>query len=438
MQIAVRHWEELELAERERLLARSEIDISSVRETVETIIAEVRSRKDAAVQEYTQRFDGADFSGYGLRVSEKEMETAASRLSPAVREALEFAVENVRRYHAPQLPEGTVMHQIRPGVYAGERATPIGSVGLYVPRGRGSFPSMLYMLAVPARVAGVKQISITTPPDRDGSIDDACLYAASLCNVSEIYRAGGAQAIAALAYGTESVNRVDKIIGPGSMYVTAAKRLLYGTVDVGLPAGPSESIVLADGTADPWKVALDLLIEAEHGSDSQALVVTPSRQLADAVIRIVPDLVGKTPEPRKTFLTDVLQGYGGIIITRDMETAVSVVNEFAPEHLQIQTADPYDTLPGIQNAGEILLGENTPFTLANYAAGANAVLPTGGAARTFSPVSVRDFMKNSSVVHITASGYQAMKDHVQTLAEYEGFHSHASALKNREKRPSVS
>ncbi|HAK47128.1 MAG TPA: histidinol dehydrogenase, partial [Spirochaeta sp.] len=237
--------------------------------------------------------------------------------------------------------------------------------------------------------------------------------------------------IAALALGTESIAPVVKLSGPGSMYVAAAKRLLSSRVDPGLPAGPSESVVLADETADPEKVALDLMIEAEHGSDSSALLITPSAELAEKAAAIITEKTSALPQPRKSFVEDVLSGYGGIIITETIEEGAGIINTFAPEHLQIQTADPFDTLSLIENAGEILLGDNTPFSLANYSTGANAVLPTGGGAKTYSAVSVRDFIKYSSVVYATEKGLKGAAEHVKALADYEGFITHGNALKDR-------
>lgn len=273
---------------------------------------------------------------------------------------------------------------------------------------------------------------MVTPPNKDGSVDPGCLFAAKLCGIDEIYRIGGAQAIAALAYGTESIDPVVKITGPGSMYVTAAKRILYGRVDVGLPAGPSESMILADGTTNPWKIALDLLVESEHGSDSSAVLVTTSEDLAVKTAEHISNLVEDLPEPRKTFVTDVFSGYGVILLVDSIEEGAEIINDFAPEHLQLQTEEPFTTLSLIRNAGEILLGENIPFSAANYVTGANAVLPTGGSAKTFSAVSVRDFIKYSSVIFATKDGYADMKDHVINLADYEGFITHGNALKLRE------
>ncbi|WP_455382302.1 histidinol dehydrogenase, partial [Salinispira pacifica] len=352
-------------------------------------------------------------------------------LDPAVRSALDYAIENVTRFHEVQLPHGIALNEVRAGILAGERARPIDSAGLYVPRGRGSFPSMLYMLAVPARSAGVREVAVATPPGPNGEVDPACLYAASKCGVDRIYRVGGPQAIAALAFGTAEIGRVAKIVGPGSAYVAAAKRLVSTVVDVGLPAGPSESMIIADREADPYKVAVDLIIEAEHGADSSAILVTPSRPVAEAVATILPELIAALPEPRRGFVTEVFSHYGALFLCGSIEEAAEIVNRFAPEHLQIQTVNPWETLALIENAGEILLGDTTPFSVANYLAGANAVLPTGGRARTYSAVSVRDFIKYSSVVHVTEAGLAEASDHVIALADYEGFPAHAGAMRSR-------
>lgn len=432
MRIIPKKWKTMTKSEQERILRRSAQDIEDALKKIGPVIEAVRNEGDRAVIRYTVQFDGAAVESLPVRVSEEEFAAAEQILSDQVKSALRYSIDNVRRFHEYQRPHGQTLHEIRPGVFAGERPLPIDSAGLYVPRGRGSFPSMLYMLAVPAQVAGVPRIVVATPPARDGSVDPACLYAARLCGVASVYRMGGAQAVAALAYGTETVRPVAKIVGPGSVYVAAAKRLVSGTVDTGLPAGPSESVVLADGAADPGRTASDLLIEAEHGSDSSALLVTPSGKLAGDVADLLPGLIDALPEPRRQFTADVFSMYGGIILTETMEEAAELVNDIAPEHLQIQTNDPFDTLSLIRNAGEILLGENTPFSAANYSVGANAVLPTGGTARSFSAVSVRDFIKYSSVVYVTSGGLTELSPHVITLADYEGFAAHSNALKKRE------
>jgi len=425
-------WNEIPNDKKNFFLKRSESDISNVMESVSKIINSVKLNGDKALLDYALQFDGIDFSGENLRVSQKEIDAAEKRLTIDLKNALKYAINNIMQFHKTQKPASMNFEEIRPGLFAGEKAIPINSVGLYVPRGRGSFPSMLYMLAVPAVVAGVKRICVITPPGKDGLVDPGCLYAAKLCGIDEIYRVGGAHGIAALAYGTESISAVNKITGPGSMYVTAAKRLLYGTVDVGLPAGPSESVILSDDKADPWKLALDLLVEAEHGSDSSAILVTTSLKLAKKTAFHIENLINKLGEPRKTFVRDVFTGYGAIFLVDSIEKGADLVNAFAPEHLQLKTENPFSTLSLIKNAGEILLGENIPFSAANYVTGVNAVLPTGGNAKTYSAVSVRDFIKYSSVVYADKNGYEDLKEHVIAIADYEGFETHGNALKLRE------
>lgn len=431
MNILFRHLATLHDEERDRILRRSRTDIAALVDTVRPIVEGVRKRGDEALREYTLQFDSVDLADRSIRLSDRELETAGEQLDGKLRSAIEYAIENVRRFHESQRRPESEMTTVRPGIIAGERTSPIESAGLYVPRGRGTFPSMLYMLAVPASIAGVDHIAVATPPGPDGNVDPACLYAAHLCGVHRVYRIGGAQAISALAYGSESVLPVRKIVGPGSAYVAAAKLLVSDRADTGLPAGPTESIVLADGSADPRIVALDLAIEAEHGLDSAALLVTNDETLARAVEKQLPSIIEKAPEPRRSFLTEVFSNYGGIILADTMAEALAFVNEYAPEHIKVQTSDPWETLSGIRNAGEILLGEHAAFSLANYAVGANAVLPTGGYAHTWSPVSVQDFTKRSSVVYVSRHGYHSLRDHVIALADHEGFYMHAQALRDR-------
>jgi histidinol dehydrogenase len=274
-------------------------------------------------------------------------------------------------------------------------------------------------------------VIVVTPPRPDGKADDASLVAAEICGVDEVYVVGGMQAVAALAYGTESIPKVNKIIGPGSSYVSAAKRLLYGTVDVGLPAGPSEAIILTDEHVDPRLAALDLLVEAEHGPESAALLVTHSRKVADAALAILPEYIAELPEWRRAFVSNVLSNYGGIVLTESLEESIAFVNEYAPEHLEVLVKDPFIVLNKIQNAGEILLGELTPIPTANYALGLNAILPTGGFAKTFSSVSVWDFLKRTGVGYLSREGYERLQGAVATLADYEDFPAHAFAIRKR-------
>lgn len=430
MVVRVERWDAWDEARRAALLHRGEEDISRILPQVERIVAEVRVRGDDAVREFSHSFDRVDPT-LPLRVSERDIDAAVERLDPKVRESLDFVIQNVEAYHRIQIPPHMNFTEVRPGILAGERALPLDSVGLYVPRGKGSFPSMVYMLAVPAVIAGVRRVALVTPPFPDGRVDEACLYAARRCGVHEVYRVGGAQAIAALAFGTATIPKVDKIVGPASSFVNAAKRVVSAVVDVGLPAGPSESVILADGDADPRLVALDLLVEAEHGPDSLAILATDSEELARQVQSLAEERIARTPEPRRTYLQQSFQRTGGILLFEDFQDAAEWVNLFAPEHLSVQTREPFATLSLIRHAGEILLGPNLPFSAANYATGPNAVLPTGGRARTWGPVTVRDFMKVSSIVSLTRAGFGALAPHVARLAEYEGFPSHGWAVTER-------
>lgn len=424
----------LNASQRARLLRRAEIQIDELIERVRPIVQAVRERGDEALIDFTARFDRVQLTPTQLRVSREEIEQAHDALERPVYEAIQHAIRNVRVFHERQMPHEQWMTEVAPGVMAGEKITPISSVGLYVPRGKGAFPSVMYMLATPASIAGVPRIVVTTPPGPDGKVDPASLVAADLCGVHEIYRIGGAQAIAALAYGTATIARVHKITGPGSGYVAAAKRLLYGTVDVGLPAGPSESITLADSSANPELIARDLLIEAEHGPDSSSLLVTDSRALIDAVLKLLPEKMAALPDWRQAFCRTVFEapeGTGGIVLARDMREAVAFVNEYAPEHLEVQIAEPFALLPQLRNAGEILIGPHTPFCTGNYCVGTNAVLPTGGFAHTFSCTSVFDFLKRTGIAYLTAEGYASISETTRRLADFEGFPAHANAVTDR-------
>ena len=424
----------LPAAERARIMRRSETDITDLRAVVEPIIAEVKQRGDAALLEFSAKFDGVKLDPAALRVTEAEFAVAEARLDPKVREAIELSVANVRRYHEAQLPEAMWMKEIVPGVLAGEKVTPISSVGLYVPRGKGSFPSVMMMLGVPASLARVPRVIVCTPPTPEGTVDDATLVAARLCGLDEIYKVGGAQAIAACAYGTATIPRVHKVLGPGNKYVSAAKRMLYGTIDVGTPAGPSESIVLCDEHADPDLAAHDLLIEAEHGPDSAALLVTHSARLIEQVVARVPGLVARLPAERKKYCEAVMAGFGGIVKTGSLAESFAFVNEYAPEHLEVLVENPFEALAQITNAGEVLLGPHTPITLGNFSIGVNAILPTGGFAHTFSCVSMFDFLKRTSFAYASRDGFDRLSPIAQTLAHFEGFPSHAAALAFRDGR----
>ncbi|MGL1890318.1 MAG: histidinol dehydrogenase [Spirochaetaceae bacterium] len=431
MKIQIKKWKDIPEVDKNRIFKRSEQNIEDVLPIVKDIIADVKNNGDKALLHYNEKFHGIPSHTNYLKVLKIEFEEAEKNLSEKVKEAIRFSIDNIKKFHEAQKPEAMSMMETTPGVFAGERATPIDSVGLYVPGGRGTFPSMLYMLAVPAVIAGVKRICVTTPPNSEGFADSGVLYACSLCGIKEVYKVGGSEAISALTYGTETIKPVVKISGPGSMWVTAAKRLLYSVVDVGLPAGPSESALIADETANPYNMALDLLVEAEHGSDSSALLLTNSLENAIEAAKFMEEMIEELPEPRKTFVTDVLEGYGGVIVTKDIDEACEISNMYAPEHLSLHTEEPWDTLGKITNAGEIILGDTTPFSAVNYSVGPNAVIPTGGKAKTFSAVGVRDFIKYSSVIYSTKKGYETLKKYVPVLAEYEGFTTHGNAFTKR-------
>jgi len=413
------------------LLRRSEVDILAFQATVQPIIDDVRTRGDHALIEHTARLDGARLNLNAIKVTVPEFVAAENNLSDEIKAVIIRSAANIKKFHEAQLPQEMWFHEIEPGILAGEKITPIPSVGLYVPRGKGSFPSVMLMLCIPAVAANVPNIQVCTPPTPEGTADDASLFAAKVCGVNNVYKMGGAQAIAAFAYGTATVPAVRKILGPGNSYVSAAKRILFGQVDVGTPAGPSESIILCDHTTDPRIAALDLLIEAEHGSDSCALLVTSSASLADQVEKLLPDLISDLPVERQNFCQKVLAGYGGILIAPNDDAAIDFVNEFAPEHLEVLVAEPFAALQKLKNAGEILLGKYSPITIGNFSLGVNAILPTGGFAKTFSCVTVHDFLKRSSIGYVTQAGYASIANTAQRFAEYEGFAAHAAAIKKR-------
>jgi histidinol dehydrogenase len=429
----IQYWElnRLTNVELEKIMRRAESDIRDLLPLAQEVIDRVRAEGDAAVVEYARRFDAKDFSVEMLRASPEDFAAARTALNPDVIAAIELAHMNILRFHEEQMPEPMWFTEIQPGIMAGEKTTAVGKVALYVPRGKGAFPSVMLMLATPAMVAGVERIIVVTPPRPDGKPDDASLVAAEICGIDEVYVVGGMQAVAAVAYGTATIPKVDKVVGPGSSYVSAAKRLLYGVIDVGLPAGPSEAIILADEHADPRLVALDLLVEAEHGSDSAALVVTHSKTVADKVLDILPEYIRQLPDWRREFAQAVLSNYGGIVLTSSLEESVAFINEYAPEHLEVMVEEPFVVLNKLKNAGEILLGKNTPIPTANYALGLNAILPTGRFARSFSSVSVWDFLKRSGIGYLSREGYDYLQGAVATLADYEGFPAHAMAIRIR-------
>jgi histidinol dehydrogenase len=429
----VQFWElsKVEAEEYGKIMQRAEKDISDLLPMAQEVIDRIRNEGDSAVLEYARKFDTPNFELSSLRATSADFAAARAKLEPEVIAAIEAAHANILTFHEEQMPERMWFTEVRPGIMAGEKISPIASTGLYVPRGKGAFPSVMLMLATPAKVAGVPRIVVVTPPKEDGKADDASLVAAEVCGVDDVYVVGGIQAIAALAYGTETIPKVAKVTGPGSSYTSAAKRLLYGVMDVGLPAGPSESIILTDENVDPRLAAVDLLVEAEHGPDSAAILVTHSREVADKVCGLLPEYINQLPQWRRDFVKHVMSNYGGVMLTDSLQASIDFVNDYAPEHLEVLVKEPFVALNKIHNAGEILLGEMTPIPTANYALGLNAILPTGGFARTFSSVSVWDFLKRSGVGYLSREGYETLQADVALLADYEGFPAHAQAIRVR-------
>jgi histidinol dehydrogenase len=416
-------------AERDALLLRPESDLAPYMADTGRIISAVRAEGDAALIRFARDFDRADISAFGVPVALEEFNVAFDILDGDLIGTLEIAADHIRRFHEAQRPQEMWLKEIQPGVLAGERFTPVDSAAVYAPRGKGSFPSVTLMTAIPAVVAGVRDPILLTPAGPDGRVDAATLVAARLAGITHVFRAGGAGAVAAAAYGTQTIPRCVVFEGPGSPWVVAAKRLLAGQIVSRVPAGPSEAMILADETADTTRVALDLLIEAEHGTDSSVHLVTWLPDLANAVIAKLPALCAAMSARRRGFAMSVLGGpHGGVLVTANVAEAYAFVNDYAPEHLQILSTRPFDHLSYIRNASEILLGEHTPGSAANYLLGPNAVLPTAGGARWSSPLGVHSFMKSASIAHMTAGGLATLAPHIERFATYEGFDAHAASV----------
>jgi len=432
MNVNIHKWSEVSAETRNFVLKRAEIDISEHMKLATEVANDIRERGDKAVLEYTEKFDKVKLSQDKIKVTASEIEDGYRRLDPEIRETIEYAAGNIRNFHEKQMPEELWFTEVDKGLMVGEKTTPIVDVCLYVPRGKGSFPSVLLMLGIPAVIAGVPKIVVVTPPNEEGNVDDTLLAAAKIIGITEIYKVGGIQAVASAAFGTESIPKCHKIIGPGNAYATAAKRVLANYIDVGLPAGPSEAIILADERANPHNVALDWMIEAEHGGDSASLLVTHSKELVDKVLPIMEAQMKKLSPKRQGFIATNFSTYGGIILTDSLDESIDFVNLYAPEHMEVMCENPFDILPKIKNAGEILLGDNTPVTLCNFLLGPNAILPTGGFAKTYSSVSVFDFLKRSSIGYASREGFERVREHAARFATAEGFDAHAAAVAERE------
>ncbi|MCI9579096.1 MAG: histidinol dehydrogenase [Oscillibacter sp.] len=403
---------------------QAEEDVSAV---VDEVIANVRERGDEALRDYTRRFDGAELRD--LRVSAGEFDAARKAVDPYFMETLREAAENIRRFHQRQTHKDFILTD-RAGMVMGQRWTPIERVGICVPRSPEAFPSTILMNAIPAQIAGVEDIVLVTPPRPDGTLSPEALMAAELAEVTEVFKIGGAQAVAALAYGTESVPKVDKIVGPGGVFVATAKRKVFGRTAIDMIAGPSEILVLADGKSNPKWVAADLLSQAEHDPLSSAVLVTDSRELAEAVQAEVEAQLESLP--RRETARRSIEDNGKIIVTDSLDKAVEAANRIAPEHLELCVEDPFALLARIRNAGSVFLGRTTPEALGDYFAGPNHTLPTSGTARFSSPLGVDDFLKRSSFLCYDQAALSACADRIADFARREGLEGHArSALSRR-------
>ena len=412
----------------ENLLKRSPNSYGEFEGRVNEIIENVRANRDAAIFDYTKRFDGADINAENILVTEDEIKEAYEKVDEKLLTVIRKALVNIRKYHEKQR-QYSWFDSEESGIILGQKVTALEKVGVYVPGGKAVYPSSVLMNIVPAKVAGVKTIVMTTPPGKDGKVNPATLVAAKEAGVDAIYKVGGAQAIAALAFGTESVPKVDKIVGPGNIYVALAKKAVFGFVSIESIAGPSEIMVLADETANPRFVAADLLSQAEHDEMASAILVTTSRDLAEQVSKEVERFVAQLS--RKEIIQKSLDNYGYILVAESMDEAIATVNEIASEHLELVTKNPFETMTKIRNAGAIFVGEYSSEPLGDYFAGPNHVLPTNGTAKFFSPLSVDDFIKKSSIISYSREALEPIYKDIVQFAECEQLTAHANSIRVR-------
>ena len=410
------------------LLKRSPNHYSQYEATVNEIIAKVKSEGDTALFEYTLKFDKFVLNTENIRVTREEIEDAYGKLDSALVEVIRKSAENIRSFHMKQL-RNSWFDAKEDGTILGMKITPIAKAGVYVPGGKAAYPSSVLMNVIPAKVAGVSEIIMTTPPGADGKINPGTLVAADIAGVDTIYKVGGAQAVAAMAFGTESVPKVDKITGPGNIFVALAKKAVYGYVSIDSIAGPSEILVLADDTANPRYVAADLLSQAEHDELASAILITTSKDLAQKVSEQV-DLFVKQLS-RSEIMQKSLDNYGYILLAENMTDAIDAVNEIASEHLEILTANPFEVMTKVKNAGAIFMGEYASEPLGDYFAGPNHILPTNGTAKFFSPVNVDDFIKKTSIISYSREALEKVHKDIEKFAESEGLTAHANSIKVR-------
>ena len=413
------------------LLKRSPSSYGTYEQTVSEIVNNVKENGDKAVFEYTEKFDHFALNSGNIRVTEEEIKEAYKEIPEELIEVYRHSAANIRTFHEKQLRQSFI--ETRPdGSILGQRITPIEKAGVYVPGGKAAYPSSVLMNVIPAKVAGVPKIVMTTPCNKEGKVNAGTLVAADIAGVDEIYKVGGAQAIAALAFGTESVPKVDKITGPGNIFVALAKKAVYGHVSIDSVAGPSEILVLADETANPRYVAADLLSQAEHDELASAILITTSKNLAEKVSKEV-DGFTETLERREIILKS-LSNYGYILVAENMEDAIAAANDIASEHLEILTKNPYETMTKIKNAGAIFMGEYSSEPLGDYFAGPNHILPTNGTARFFSPLSVDDFIKKTSLISFSRDALEKVHTEIEAFAKSEGLTAHANSIKVRFER----
>ncbi len=412
----------------EALLSRSQLEHGNVQEIVNDIIANIKANGDKALFEYTKKFDKFDVNKDNVLVTEEEIKEAYNQVDADLIRVIKKSAERIGAFHEKQ-KMNSWLEPSKNGEMLGQLIRPLQRVGVYVPGGKAAYPSSVLMNIIPAKVAGVEEIVMTTPPSADGKISPTTIVAADIAGVHKIYKAGGAQAVAALAFGTESIPKVDKIVGPGNIFVALAKRSVYGYVNIDSVAGPSEILILADESANPEFVAADLLSQAEHDELASAVLITDCKELAEKVQIEAENQTNRME--RKEIIKKSQDNYGAIIVVDNFDEACDLCNQIAPEHLEISTKEPFSLLPKIQNAGAIFLGHYTPEPLGDYMAGPNHVLPTGGTARFFSPLSIDDYIKKSSIISFSKEAMQELGPDVVKFAEAEGLTAHANSIKVR-------
>ncbi|ABB43777.1 histidinol dehydrogenase [Sulfurimonas denitrificans DSM 1251] len=415
-------------AEFKELLERGKMDIAHVSATVGTIIDEIKSNKNQALKEHITKFDKwTPVSDEDLKISTESMSRAYENLDKALKAALHLSYDRIKAYHEKQKPRSWFDDEPN-GTILGQRVTPVDSAGLYIPGGKAAYPSSLLMNVIPAQVAGVQNIVVCTPTP-ENEPNELLLAACHLCGVSEVYKVGGASAIAAMAYGTETIPKVDVITGPGNIFVATAKKMVFGDVNIDMIAGPSEIGILADDSANPSHMAVDMLSQAEHDEMASSILITPSQKLADAIKAEIENWLKILP--RQKIARESIEKRGAIIVTSDMQEAIDLMNEIAPEHLEVATLSPFELLPLIKHAGAIFLGHNTPEAVGDYMAGPNHTLPTGGTAKFFSPLGVENFMKKTSIISFSAKAINEIGEECALIAKIEGLTAHEQSIRVR-------